>query len=112
VVAVAALATGHSIDYGPGFAHISRAATGGRVDGVGTDTSDSNLYALSKGEYVIRAAAARQVGYDNLDYLNQTGSLGAGSVVNNFTIIGYNKSPEELANIISRKIALNTAGVY
>ena len=27
-------------------------------------------------------------------------------------INGYNKSPEELANIISRKIALKTQGVY
>ena len=112
IVAVVALATGQSIDYGYGFAHISKAASGGRVEGIGTDTSDSNLYALSKGEYVIRAAAARRIGYDNLDSLNETGSVLGGSVTNNFTIEGYNKNPEELANIISRKIALNTRGVY
>ncbi len=112
IVAVVALATGHSIDYGTGFAHITKAATGGRVEGIGTDTSDSNLYALSKGEYVIRAAAARKIGYDNLDDLNETGNIFGGTVTNNITINGYNKDPEELANIISRKIALKTAGVY
>lgn len=112
IVAVVALATGHSIDYGTGFAHITKAATGGRVEGIGTDTSDSNLYALSKGEYVIRAAAARKIGYDNLDDLNETGNMLGGTVTNNITINGYNKDPEELANIISRKIALKTAGVY
>ena len=89
---------------------LPRLAQGGVVGGVGTDTSDSNLVALSKGEYVIRAAAARQIGYDNLDAMNETGTI-AGGVTNNFTINGYQKSPEELANIISRKIAFNTQGV-
>ena len=89
---------------------LPRLAQGGVVGGVGTDTSDSNLVALSKGEYVIRAAAARQIGYDNLDAMNETGTI-TGGVTNNFTINGYQKSPEELANIISRKIAFNTQGV-
>ncbi len=113
IVAVVALATGQSIDYGTGFAHISKAAMGGCVEGIGTDTSDSNLYALSKGEYVIRAAAARRAGYDNLDQLNETGSMNSGNTYNvSISIDGYNKDPEELANIISRKIALKTQGVY
>lgn len=112
VVAVVALATGQSIDYGYGFAHISKAATGGRVVGIGTDTSDSNLYALSNGEYVIRAAAARQIGYDNLDELNKTGGLSGSTVNCQITIDGYNKDPHELATIISREIALRQQGVY
>lgn len=113
IVAVVALATGHSIDYGKGFAHITKAATGGRVIGVGTETSDSNLYALSDGEYVIRAAAARKIGYDNLDSLNQDGSFNGGTTIyNEIKIEGYNKDPEALANIVSRKIAFNTQGVY
>ena len=86
-------------------------ATGGIVQGVGTDTSDSNLYALSKGEYVVRAAAARNIGYENLDRMNQTGEISGGGQNNYFTINGYNKSPEELATIISRKIAFNQRGV-
>lgn len=90
--------------------HLPRLYTGGIVEGIGTDTSDSNIYALSKGEYVIRAAAAREIGYDNLDRMNETGQISAGQT-NYFTINGYNKSPEELANIISRKIAFNTRGV-
>ena len=90
---------------------LPRLYTGGVVEGVGTDTSDSNIYALSKGEYVVRAAAAREIGYDNLDYMNRTGEIGGGGQTNYFTINGYNKSPEELANIISRKIAFNQRGV-
>jgi len=45
-------------------------ATGGRVHGVGTSTSDSNPYMLSKDEYVIKASAAKAIGYENLDRLN------------------------------------------
>lgn len=90
--------------------HLPRLYTGGIVEGIGTDTSDSNLYALSKGEYVIRAAAAREIGYDNLAKMNETGEVSGGQTVN-ITINGYNKSPEELATIISRKIAFNQRGV-
>lgn len=93
-----------------GLISLPRLAQGGIVAGIGSETSDSNIVALSKGEYVIRAAAAKEIGYDNLDRMNSTGEVG-GTVVNNITINGYNKSPEELANIISRKIALNTQGV-
>lgn len=45
-------------------------ATGGRVEGVGTTTSDSNPYMLSKDEFVIKASAAKAFGYDNLARLN------------------------------------------
>lgn len=91
--------------------HLPRMATGGIVQGVGTDTSDSNLYALSKGEFVIRAAAARDIGYENLERMNETGEIIGNGQTNYFTINGYNKSPEELANMISRKIAFNQRGV-
>lgn len=90
--------------------HLPRLYTGGIVRGIGTDTSDSNLYALSKGEYVIRASAAREIGYENLNQMNETGTISGGQT-NYFTINGYNRSPEELANIISRKIAFNQRGV-
>lgn len=90
--------------------HLPRLYTGGIVEGVGTDTSDSNLYALSKGEYVIRAAAAREIGYDNLNRMNETGEVASNSVVN-ITINGYNKDPEQLADIISRKIAMRERSV-
>lgn len=90
---------------------LPRLAKGGVVEGIGTDTSDSNLYALSKGEYVIRASAAREIGYENLNRMNETGEISGGGQTNYFTINGYNKSPEELATIISRKIAFNQRGV-
>lgn len=108
-VAMVAMVTGHSINYGNGYAHLF--ADGGRVIGPGTATSDSIPARLSDGEYVIRTAAARRIGYDNLDDLNETGRLSGAGQTNYFTINGYNKSPEELATIISRKIAFNQRGV-
>lgn len=90
---------------------LPRMARGGIVEGVGTGTSDSNLVALSKGEFVVRAAAAESIGYDRLEAMNDSGEIG-GNVYNNITINGYNKDPEELAEIVSRKIALSTAGVF
>lgn len=110
IVAVVALATGQSINYGTGFARVTRAAMGGRVDGIGTETSDSNLFALSKGEYVIRAAAAKRIGYENLDSLNASGKLTGGTVYNYITI-NSNQDPNEIADMVSRKIALKTKGV-
>jgi outer membrane protein OmpA-like peptidoglycan-associated protein len=52
----------------PGFAR------GGYIQGPGTATSDSILARLSKGEYVLRAAAVKQYGLDFLNRLN-TGRL-------------------------------------
>lgn len=45
-------------------------AAGGRVYGPGTDTSDSVPHMLSKDEYVLKASAARAIGYGNLDRMN------------------------------------------
>lgn len=45
-------------------------ATGGKVAGPGTGTSDSILARLSNGEYVLRAAAVRQYGTALLDRMN------------------------------------------
>lgn len=49
-------------------------ATGGRIDGPGSETSDSIIRRLSKNEYVIRAWSARRLGYQNLDYMNRMGA--------------------------------------
>lgn len=67
-VAIVSLVTGHSINYGAGYAHLF--AQGGKVEGPGTETSDSIPAMLSDGEYVINAQAARGIGYDTLDALN------------------------------------------
>lgn len=48
----------------PGF------ASGGRITGPGTGTSDSILARLSNGEYVVKAAAVRKYGTQMLDQLN------------------------------------------
>ena len=73
-VAIVALVTGHSIDYGSGFAHLDGYAEGGRVIGKGTGTSDSIPAMLSNGEYVINAEAAQKVGYGFLDTINSGAS--------------------------------------
>lgn len=50
-------------------------AKGGIVTGIGSDTSDNQLAALSPGEFVVNARSARTIGYDNMDILNRTGRL-------------------------------------
>jgi hypothetical protein len=50
-------------------------ADGGAVWGPGTGTSDSIPAMLSNGEYVVRAAAAQAIGYDQLDRLNRADTL-------------------------------------
>lgn len=50
-------------------------ATGGHISGPGTGTSDSIVRRLSNGEYVIRTKSAKDLGYQNLDYMNRTGKL-------------------------------------
>lgn len=63
-----------------GIANAGHKATGGRISGPGTGTSDSIPMWLSTGEHVIRAAAAskldRTVGPNFLNVLNTTGDLG------------------------------------
>lgn len=62
-----------------GIANAGHKATGGRISGPGTSTSDSIPMWLSNGEHVIRAAAAskldRTVGPNFLNVLNATGDL-------------------------------------
>lgn len=62
-----------------GIANAGHKATGGRISGPGTGTSDSIPMWLSNGEHVIRAASAskldRTVGPTFLNVLNATGDL-------------------------------------
>lgn len=62
-----------------GIANAGHNATGGRISGPGTGTSDSIPMWLSNGEHVIRAAAVdkldRTVGPNFLNVLNATGDL-------------------------------------
>lgn len=62
-----------------GIANAGHKATGGRISGPGTGTSDSIPMWLSDGEHVIRAASAskldRTVGPNFLNVLNATGDL-------------------------------------
>lgn len=63
-------------------------ATGGGVWGPGTATSDSIFAKLSNGEFVLRTAAAKAIGYGKLDYMNRYGKMPAfagGGQVGNYT---------------------------
>jgi hypothetical protein len=61
---------------------IPGAATGGRISGPGTGTSDTaGAFRLSNDEYVVRAAAAHAVGYDTLDAINAMPGMAAGGRV-------------------------------
>lgn len=52
-------------------------ASGGHVEGDGTETSDSILARLSKNEFVIRAKSVRDIGLDALHFINNFGRLPA-----------------------------------
>lgn len=50
-------------------------ATGGKIVGPGTGTSDSVLMWGSAGEYMMKESSTRSIGIDNLNYMNKTGKL-------------------------------------
>jgi tape measure domain-containing protein len=100
---------------------IQRLASGGPsgfVTGPGTSTSDSIPTWLSDGEYVIRAAAARKIGLQNLDRANRTGLLENTKILNSQPASNtyYNtfQIPETntklLANEFARAIAKQSSG--
>jgi uncharacterized membrane protein len=78
-------------------------AAGGRVEGPGTETSDSVPAMLSRGEYVVRAASVRKLGLSALDQINETGRIperhAEGGVIGGGNII------KPLANIVGTKSA-------
>ena len=98
-------------------------ATGGRVSGPGTGTSDSILARLSNGEYVVKAAAVRKYGTHLLDSLNGmrlpkyadgglvgavAGAAGGGSTLNlsldgqSYRLSAQADTIEALANAVRR----------
>lgn len=52
-------------------------ATGGLVQGAGTETSDSILARLSKNEFIVKAKSVASVGANTLHYINRHGKLPA-----------------------------------
>jgi chromosome segregation ATPase len=95
---------------------VQRLASGGPsgfVTGPGTSTSDSIPTWLSDGEYVIRAAAARKIGLQNLNRANATGKISGGTVVSSQPVVNQyisvtNKgvaNPYVNGNIIGRSVA-------
>ncbi len=89
---------------------LGKRAKGGPVFGPGGPTSDSIPMLLSNGEYVIKASSARKIGYDKLNDINSTGSAG-NTLYQTININGYNRDPKELADEISKIIALQKGRV-
>lgn len=74
ITATNALAMGTAALSGIGGAGAAL-AEGGKVVGPGTPTSDSVPIRASRDEFMVRASAARAVGYDVLQHINNTGRL-------------------------------------
>lgn len=86
-------------------------AGGGRIFGPGSDTSDNILTPSSPGEFMIRAEAARSLGYDTLGYINQTGRLPSRFTPSNATASGGSRGGGfsqsdigQLEGIVSRAV--------
>lgn len=56
--------------YSGGYSFSGDYATGGKIGGKGTSTSDSNLIRVSRGEYVVKAASVNRFGTNFFDHLN------------------------------------------
>ena len=54
---------------------VSGLASGGMVIGKGHGTQDSNIRALSNGEFVMKAKAVQEIGQQTLDYMNKHGKI-------------------------------------
>jgi len=63
-----------------GAAGVTGRASGGLFQGSGSDTSDSNIVAISDNEYVMKAAAVRKYGVKFFDNLNAMKFAGGGLV--------------------------------
>lgn len=73
---------------------VQKRADGGHIRGPGTTTSDSIPALLSDQEYVVRAAAVKDVGVGFLDWINRGGA----SVRNALAQIRYSASPAAFAH--------------
>jgi len=80
-------------------APVQKLATGGRVNGPGTGTSDSIMARLSNGEYVIKAAAVRKYGAHMFDNLNgmRVPKFADGGMVGSVSAAGGNGSTLNLS---------------
>lgn len=77
-------------------------AAGGMIRGPGTATSDSILRRLSNGEFVVKTKSAKKLGYQNLQYMNETGrypGLAAGGRVggNNNSLLEQHRNHVHVA---------------
>ena len=77
--------------FGMDIPDIKTFATGGKVVGPGTATSDSIAARLSNGEFVVKTQAAKALGYKNLEHMNKTGQLPAGATDGVGGLIGWAK---------------------
>lgn len=73
--AAAALATTAAISAGIAATSGAGFAEGGRIYGPGSPTSDSIPIRASRDEFMIKASAAKSIGYPALEFMNRTGEV-------------------------------------
>jgi hypothetical protein len=80
-------------------------ASGGRITGPGSETSDSIPANLSNNEFVVRASAAKSIGFNNLARMNATGKIPQGFAAGTAQI--RSKTGGQLAqfNVLAKQIA-------
>jgi TP901 family phage tail tape measure protein len=94
-------------------------ATGGRVSGAGTGTSDSIMAKLSDGEFVIRAASVKKYGYQLMNALNRgllnkaklpafaTGGLVSANATRGATPLSGSSSDDNVAAVTALDLSFN-----
>lgn len=91
-------------------------ATGGRIYGPGTSTSDSIPAMLSNGEMVLRAAAVKKIdavyGRSFLNTLNATGDVPAGSRIAKPSSTALEYRRQSLAYATGRRVEKMMSGLY
>lgn len=91
--------------------HVEGFATGGKIRGAGTPTSDSIPILASDREYMVRAYAAEKLGTPTMDYINKYGELpqnthrvGMGAV----NAIGSGRGSGEKATMVQPIVNVHT----
>ena len=100
------MATGGSGGFLAGFLNIGGKAEGGMIDGPGTETSDSILARLSKGEFVVKAKATKAF-LPILEAINNYDRVNVRPILNKFAGGGLVGRSTSLINSIAGASSVN-----
>lgn len=88
-------------------------ATGGHITGKGTGTSDEIPIWASNGEFMIKTAAVKSLGLDNLNFMNETGRLpgdykfAEGGLIGDVKVLNPNQN-KDLTNYLANSNGRNS----